>query len=859
MLRLYPAAFRDEYGREMSLVFVDRYRAAAGPMARATVWLDAITGIAIAAPAEQARAFARDIRQACRQLRRTPAFALVSIVTLALGLAAAAIMFAAIDAVVLKPLPFPDADRLVMVWTDAPGQRVREGRSQFVDVDEWRRRATTLAAVAAFDPVSVTLMGTQVTEQVSVLRASASLLPVLGITPLHGRGFSAREAEEQQRLVLISHGFWLSHFGGAPTAVGATLVLDGVPSRVIGILPPALAQAGIDTDLIEPLTLFPDWETRRGPAGPASWLVVGRLRPDTSLEQARDELDALAAARRPVLRGPAARVVTVAPLDEQVTDARSRRALWLLGAGAVLLLVAAAANVGGLALARGVGRLPQMSIRAALGAHPAALVRMQLAEALVLAVLAGLIGLLLAVAGVTAVRRLGPAELVRLAQAQVDVRVIVLTMGAALAAGVLVAAITSATVVRRGPLQGAAINNRAVAGRPGATRLRRILVVAQCATAIALLAGAGLLVRSWWNAVHTDAGFSHDRVLSVNLSTPAGMPPSSRPAFYERLIESTAALPGVERVGVSSELFVGTVPAGVVNAEGADPVSSQMPVRRDEVGGAFFETLGTPLVGGRLFQLGDGPDAPRVVVINQAMADRLWPGRDPIGRRLSFGPIGPNTVWFRVIGVVGDMRRQGPETAPVPQVFETLAQNPARRAILLVRTSTVAPLDLAPRIREVVQAIDRAALVYRVTTLEAQLDGYVAPRRMQSVLFAGVALVALLLATLGLYGVMQYSVQARTHELGIRRALGAPTANVVRLVVHEALRLAVAGLAVGLVVAWGLGRAVSGAFYGVTPADPATFFAVALLAGMTTMAACAVPAWRATRIRPGDALRHHVT
>ena len=858
LLLLYPAAVRDEYGREMSLVFADRYRDAGGAIDRVRLWLEVVAGILLDAPREHARVALHDLRYAGRRLRQSPAFAITSIAVLAIAIGVSTTMFSVVNAVLLRPLPVAASDRLVTLWTGDPGLGARPQRTAYGSVEEWRSRSRRLDGIAVFDPVSAMLTTAGETEQASLLRVSPDLLPLLGVTPIRGRLFSAREAEERQRLVLISHRFWQSRFGGADDAIGSRLVIDGATSEIVGVLPASLATV-FGSDVWQPHTLFADWEARRAARGAGPWFVVARLAPGATTAQVREEMRGIATA---LGDGAAAAGgspgisagISIVPLAEYITGGGPRLTLWMLTAAAVALLLVAAANVAGLSLARGIGRVPEMAIRAALGASRARLVHQLLAESITLAAVAGGVGLLLAAGGIRMVRAFAPAGVPRIEEVGVDWRVLLWTVIVSAGAGIVVGLAPALTIWRRDLRSAAVEGGRSVAGG-AATRARRVLVVVQCAVAIVLLAGAGLLARSWWNLMLVDPGFRPEHVLSLAISTPSGMPDGRRGAFYEQVAEAAGALPGVLNAGVSSELFVTNAGDVTLTAEGAEQAAVRLPLRRDEVAGDVFATLQTPLLRGRTFSAADGPTAARVAIINEAMAQQVWGSRDPIGRRLTFNPSSPNPTWFTVVGVVGNMRRQGLEIEATPQMFEALAQNPSRRAILFVRSGGDDPSPLVPLLRAAVRGVDANAVIYGVTTADARLGALLAPRRLQTSLLAAFSLAALLLATLGIYGVIQYSVAARTHEIGIRMALGASLGDVFRMVVREGLVLSAAGLVLGVFAALWLTRLGATLLYGVTPTDPLTFAAASLLMVAVAAAASWLPARRATRIAPIVALQ----
>lgn len=793
----------------------------------------------------------QDVRYALRTFRRSPGYAAAAITILALAIGANTAMFSVLHALLLQPLPYSAPDELAMLWTEAPSQGVREGRTAYRDIEQWQRLAGSFAGIAFFDPCTLTLTTSTETLQVSAARISPNLFELLGVQPRIGRLFTPREAAERQRLVLISHRFWQTHFAGSEAAIGSTLELDGMPSQVIGVMPASFLFAEAAADVWEPHTLFPDWENMRSAAA-GSWFAIGRLRRGVTMEQAQEEMNAIA--RRIAAESPSAardRGVSVVPLDQQVVRPHQRLALWMLAGAVFLVLVIAAANVAGLALARAAGREREIAIRAALGAGRARIVRQLLAESVTLAAIAGLLGVVLAHAGIRAILAFKPVELARLDEASLNLEALGWAAAICLLTGVLAGLAPAITMARR---------QAAVAGRRlglGVARgVRRTLVVTEFALAITLLAGAGLLVRSLWLVQNVDPGFETARVLSAQISTPAEMDPNQRPAFYARILEEAESLPGVESAAIVGDLFVGGNAERTITIEGdARPEPARLRFRLDEASNGFFATLGVPLLRGRFFNSSDGPSAARAAVINQTMARHLWPGRDPIGRRFKLGEPDSPAPWYTVVGTAGDMRRQGIENTPIPQIFEPLAQNPSRLATLLVRTTAADPLAIAGAVRAAVRRVDRHAPLYMVTSLERRRGEFLAQRRFQTMLLAGFSLVALLLAATGIFGLIQYSVAIRTPEIGIRMAVGAQAGEIFRMVIREGLALCLAGLLIGLAGALWVSRAGAALLYGIGAADPATFAAVSLVLVATGAAACYVPARRAMKIEPLAALR----
>jgi putative ABC transport system permease protein len=484
-------------------------------------------------------------------------------------------------------------------------------------------------------------------------------------------------------------------------------------------------------------------------------------------------------------------------------------------------------------------------------------VRQLLTESVVLTVVSGMIGTLLAVAGIRLIRAYGPANLARLNEVSLDLRVLGWALVISLLTGMLVGLAPAITTLRRDLRPSGEEGGRSVSGGAATRRIRRALVVAEFAAAIVLLVGAGLLVRSWWRVTSTEPGFRPERILAMELSTPTGVDsPAQRTELYDRVLREILAVPGVERAGVIGDLFIGNAREQLLTAEGdAGTVSERLRFRRDEVSTDFFTTLGTPLLRGRFFSIGDGPDAPRVAIINDAMARRSWPGRDPVGRRFTLGPRDSDGPWYTVVGVVGDMRRQGLEREPVPQMFEPLAQAPPRSVDLFVRTSMKDPLTLAGALQAAVRRVEKHAPIYGVAPLEEQLGTYLAQRRFQTSLLTCFSIVALLMAAVGIYGLMQYSIATRTQEIALRMAIGAQAGDIFRMIVGEGLTLTLIGLALGLVGAWWLEQAGSALLFGVTATDPLTFVIVSLVLTAVALAACCVPARHAMKIEPIVALR----
>jgi putative ABC transport system permease protein len=485
-------------------------------------------------------------------------------------------------------------------------------------------------------------------------------------------------------------------------------------------------------------------------------------------------------------------------------------------------------------------------------------VRQLLTEGALLAAVSGLIGTMLALAGIRLIRGFGPGNLPRLNEISLDPRVLGWAMAISILAGILVGLSPAIATLRRDLRSSGEEGGRSVSGGAATRRIRRALAVTDFALAIVLLAGAGLLVRSWWFVNSVDPGFRPERVLGMELSAPPTFSiPAQRTYFYQRVLETIQGVPGVENTGIIGDLFIANTREQVVTVERNDgTVSERMQFVRDEVSADFFKAIGTPLLRGRFFSIEDRPDAPPVAIINNAMARRSWPGDNPIGKRFKLGPRDSDQPWYTVVGVVGDMRRQGLEREPFPQMFVSLAQSPPPRTVdLFTRTLSDNSMAMAGALRAAVRRVEKNAPIFGVAPLEQQFGTYLAQRRFLTSLLTGFSLVALLMAAVGIYGLIQYSVATRTQEIGIRMAVGAEAREIFRMILSEGLKLSLTGLMLGLLGALWLGRAGSGLLFGVTPTDPLTFIAVSLLLVAVAVAACCFPALRAMKIEPILALR----
>jgi predicted permease len=797
----------------------------------------------------------QDLQVGLRMLIKNPGFTAIAVLTLALGIGANITIFSVINSVLLRPLPYPASERLVFLWSEAPGQNIKETTSAYANISDWRDQSRSFEYLAVLDPTQVTLTGAVEPERVQSLRASADLFPLLGVAPLLGRTFTAGEVQQKARVVVISHGLWQRRFGASLGVLGQTLEIDGASSQVIGVMPEHFQFPERNTQLWEPNTLFSNWEIQRAQRGAGSWRVIGRLKSQVSLPQAQLEMDAIAQRLEQAYPNSNKGLgVNIVPFNIQLIGRNVRLALWILLGAVVCVLLIACTNVANLMLARGIAREREIAIRMALGAGRMRLIRQLLTESSLLALLAGAAGLLIATAGIKALISFSPPNIPNLESVGIDARVLAFTTGVSLLTGLLFGLAPALKISQSHP--GEALKEGRSAS--GGGRLRGLLVVTEFGLAVLLLSGAGLLVRSFLHIQAVDLGFNPERVLLLNIAPALNSTSDQWRVFYRHVSERVAALPGVEAAGLGEEIFISANPGGLLTIERSSADGSErarIPFRSDAIGEGFFQTLRVPLRTGRFFNAQDNQGAVPVTIINEAMARRFWPGEEALGKRFKLGPQQSTNPWLTVVGVVGDMRRQSLERQPIAQIFLPHLQSPERTMNLLIRT-TAEPTRLAAAVRNEIRSIDKTVTVYGISTLESLLARAVANRSFQTWLLTLFSAVALLLAAVGIYGLIHQSVALRTREIGTRIALGAQPRDILRLVVGQGMRLALFGIGAGWLAAFGLTRVLTGLLYGVTPTDPMTFIAAPSLLLLVALLACYMPARRATRVDPMLALWH---
>ena len=811
----------------------------------------------------------QDLRYGARMLFKHPGFAFVAVLTLALGIGATTAVFSVVNGVLLRPLPYAESDKLVTIWGNFLKLNIEQLPAKAAEFLDYRAQTQVFAQTEGYSPTDFNLNLTQGgPERVSGAQVTAGLFDLLGAPQaIAGRWIALDEAQlGRDHVVVLSHGLWQQRFGGDRNVVGQTLHLNGEPYTVIGVMPtgfdfPApLAEAAL---LWTPVSFTPAQIAQR--EGPYYLHVLARLRDGVTVQQAQREMNALGQRferEQPGYRGPnnadGGWRITVVPALEQVVG-RSRQSLRLLLTIAAMVLLIACANVANLLLARATTRQRELAVRAAVGASRARIVRQLLVESVLLAALGGALGVLLASWGVDWLLALNPAALPRLSEIKLD-RVV---LGFSLAVSLLVGALCGLApawlagrvdlnqVLKEGGAQ--------VAGDRRQPLARQALVAVEIALACVALVGAGLLIRSFLQLQRVDRGLQSDHVLTGRLSLPAEKyrEPAQIAGFYNELTRKLSALPGVEAAAISTQLpLSGRTMNDPFSIEGrALDFKNTATAGHQNVSPAYFRALGIQALRGRDFNDSDTNDAPPVAVINERMARAYWPNEDPIGRRITLGLPRPENPWRTIIGIARDTPQRGLEVGAKPDWYLPSAQAPQRDVYLLVRAS-LEPIAFSRALREQVAALDPAQPITDIRTLDEVIAGTTAPRRFNTTMLGLLAAIALLLAALGSYSVLAYTIARRTHELGVRAALGARPSDLRRLVIWQGMRPVAVGVAGGLVAAWWLARLVRGLLFGIGASDPLTFAGAVLLLLIVAIAACWLPARRATRVDPLVALRH---
>jgi putative ABC transport system permease protein len=835
----------------------------------------------------------QDLRYGARALLKKPVFTLIVVLTLALGVGANTAIFSVFNGIVLKPLPYKDPDRLVNVRrSDQRGMRYQPGvDSNFVNISpggfhDWRERSRSFESMTAYRFNSTILSDADRTMYVAGLRVAGRFFETHGVNAQLGRTFTDQDyGPDAPRVVIFANDLWRDHYGAEPQIIGRPVSIDGLPHTVVGIMPPGFWPANSTIPRIWIPYLFSAEEKTNRKGG--GWNVIARLRPGVSFDQAQTEVDLIAAqleADYPENNRNKGIVLIPSAADLAGSLGGFGRLFLLLLCAVGLILLIACVNVANLMLVRAAEREREFAVRAALGASRGRLLRQLLTESMLLACFGGALGLLLGAMGMRALTALlaGAAAVPRLDDLRFDWQAFAFTAAASLATGLLFGLVPAIRAARPNLQEAMKEGGRGAASSRRVRRMGNLLVIGEVALAMLLLVGAGLIVQSFIRLQLTDPGFATSRLLTIKVNVPdykygrttgASRPGSkefvTRIKLYGEIEERLNALPGVESAAISARLPVehGPEPTGI-SIEGRAPVAGDLEdcaelrqnglpchgaVGVNRVSAAYFRTLGMRLIRGRLFDGRDKADAPMVALINETTARKYWPDEDPVGKSFTLN----FSSWFpkaEIIGVVSDIQTQGMHRPPYPEIYRPDSQLPSDDAQLIIRTKA-APETLANTVREEMGRIDGDIPLRLVRTMEGVIADTLWRARLSAWLLGLFAALAAALAAAGLYGVMSYSVNQRTQEIGLRMALGAETGDVMRMVIGEGFKLTVVGLALGLGAAFTLSRLIASQLFGVTATDPLTYGGVAMLLAMVAMVACYIPARRAARVDPMIALR----
>jgi predicted permease len=798
----------------------------------------------------------QDVRYGVRTLLKAPGFACIAVIALALGIGANTAIFSVVNGVLLEPLPYTEPGQLAMVWLDNRRQSIKEDITSYPNFVDWRDRNKTFQGMAGVTNYTMNLTGAGEPEELRAASVSPNFFQLMGAPPARGRGFTAEEEQPgNANVVILGHGLWRRRFGGDPGILNRTISLNGEQRTVVGIMPPGF-QFPEKAEIWSPLAPS---ERRRAARG-AFWLpVIGRLKPGVTRAEAQADMDVVAAQMEKEFPNiNAGYGVNVVPLQEQIVGNLRASLLVLLSAVAFVLLIACA-NVANLLLARAAVREKEVAIRAALGATRVRILRQLLTESVLLSIVGGALGLLLAWWGLAVLLRLGPEDLPRLENIHIDARVLWFTFGVSLLTGVLFGLAPALQTSQ--PDFGEMLKEGGGGGSSShrAQRIRSVFIVAEIALTLVLLTGAGLLMRSFWRLQQVDPGFKLDHILTMELGLTRSKYPEGPQAvaFFQQLQERLEAIPGVESASATTTILL----PKLANSSGftienrpPDPTEQRAELPFDAIQPNYFQTMGVPMLRGRAFTDQDSQNTPQVAVVNETFVNRYFPNEDPVGKRFTFGDGGANARWINIVGVVRDTRRQGLDAPIRIESWMPHSQAPSLGMQIVIRT-TGDPLSIVGAVREAVWSLDRDLPIARLQTLEQIMSQTVAHRRLSMLLLVIFAAVALVLAAVGIYGVMSYVVSQRTREIGVRMALGAEALDVMRLVVGHGMKLAMVGVGLGVVAAFSLTRLMTALLFGVSPSDPLTFLVIALMLVVVALLACWIPARRATKVDPMTALR----
>ncbi len=868
LLRLLPWEFRDRYGRDMTHTFRDQRRDAAdeGFMGILRLWLETIHGLLTTAPGEHLAILRQDVGYALRVMRKHPGFTLVSLVTLIIAISANSAIFTIVRTVLLKPFPYAEPDRLVLVWERNLQRGENRANVSIPTFLDWRDAISTAPAgeapfthVAAVAENSLTLADAtgRGAMRVSAFSVTAEFFDVLGVQPQLGRLFTAQDehvASNAAPPVVVSHGFWQRQFGGRADAMGQTITFDDRTYTVVGVLPASFRFLD-QGDVWTPFTFSPD-QTAPNMRGARYLRVIARVKPGVTLRQADERFAAIVQGLAVQGRGLANWTATTTSLQEYAVG-QYRASIWLLMGAVGFVLLIACANLASLLLARTVSRREEMAVRAAIGAGHARLFRQLLTESCVLGMIAGTIGVAVAAATLKPLASLAPTSLPRVEDLALDWQVLAFTLGISLLTGLLFGL---APAVRMSAAN--LFDVLRAAGRDMTTGRRSRLVrdpllAAQVGLTLVLLVGATLMARSFIALRHVSLGFAPANVLTHFVSMPQNRYPTNDHlrTFADELLRQASSVPGAQAAGLDLNLpLTGSqVTFGFAIPKYTPAAGERMAAQAHTIAGDYFRAIGLPILRGRAFDARDTASSPPVIVINETMARRYWPNANPVGETVRL--LATGIANREIVGVVSDVKHGGLTSAPEPEIYVPHAQEPWRFAHLVIRTDAAHAATLPAAIRAQMVNVDKRMPFDRFVWMDDLVAEALAPVRFQMLLLGFFAGVALLLSLVCIYGVMSYVVGLRLNELGVRMALGASPRDLVWLVVGEAMKPALAGIAAGLAVAIALARVLRAQFFAIDSTDPATLAAVVIALVAVALAACYLPARRATKVDPIITLR----
>ena len=807
------------------------------------------------------QSFLRDLRYAIRVMAGNRAFSAAAIIVLALGIGANSVIFSVVNAVLLSSLPYPDADRIVMVFESDRQRQTQEAVSAANFLD-WREQNQVFESIAAFREENMSLTGADRPERIPSVIATADLFSVLGVKPMLGRVFRTDEENlRSSRVAVISQGLWERRFGADPNIIGQKITVNGEPLMIIGVMPGSFRFPS-ETDLwISPRYVVPEHILRPSidmtTSRDSHYLnAIARLKPGITIRQAGAEMDTIANRLEKLYPGDnEGRGVSLTTIREDVVGKIRPTLLVLFGAVGFVLLIACG-NVANLLLARGASRQKEMAIRTALGASRFRLIRQLLTESALLAIGAGALGILLALWGINALVALIPADITPTKGIQIDTVVFGFTLVLSLITG-LVFGVVPAWQATRGELnESLKDGGRGSSGGLRRSRVRSVLIVSEIALSLVLLIGAGLMIKSFIRLVHVNPGFETGHIATMRLSLPAAQYQTApkRAMFFQQVITGLQGLSGIQSAGAISRLPLtsGNSSRGF-NIEGHAESNDSVNIDYRVISPDYFRSMGIRLVKGRDIDDHDNNPSSGVVIINETMARLFWPNETALGQRVRLE--GDENPWMEVVGIVADVKHFGLESQTKPEIYVPYFIDPWPFMTIVVRSSSdLASLSAA--IRDQVWSVDKDIPIPNIRTMDQLLSTSVARPRFNMLLLGVFAVIALVLSAVGVYGVMSYSVVQRTHEIGIRMALGAAKPDVLKLVVVQGLKLLLIGIGLGLLAALALTRVLTSMLFGVEPTDPATFAMISVLLACVALTACIVPARRATKVDPIVALRY---